>query len=479
MRLSVDEAAERSTIAPIRVFDDPEAPADPAGLARLHEGIEDSDLAAPPVVLPDFHQKEDMEMPSSIAIATRETIRPTFTGASVNCGMALIALDGDLPSRAGIDTFFRRVRECHPYPPSYRPALSRSDVLRCAEEGAAFAIGRGGLDAADLERIEHLGKVDTAPFGGPSRLRDELPWLSQQLGRLRFGSIGPTNHFLELQRVEEILDAPAARRLGVELGQTTLQYHAGGGVLTGQIGRLFASRTKASRPMRIQMTIQRPLHHLGSARSGSELRRRLSLFFSDRPVPASIHEPEGTRMLLANAAAMNYGFAFRAAIYGSLRSLARRHLGVNARLIVDSPHNSIYEEDVDGQPAIVHRHNACRAYPSSQLPPGSAFGDVGQALLLPGTHRTSSYLCVAGDRVADTLFSASHGAGTIIEGFERSARSRLHPGKHATLEFSYSAPEPVDVAHLDDRGVDTALRILSRNGIVRPVARLRPKAVLH
>ena len=32
---------------------------------------------------------------------------------------------------------------------------------------------------------------------------------------------------------------------------------------------------------------------------------------------------------------------------------------------------------------------------------------------------------------------------------------------------------------LDDRGVDEALAILTRNGLVRPVARLHPVAVLH
>jgi hypothetical protein len=34
------------------------------------------------------------------------------------------------------------------------------------------------------------------------------------------------------------------------------------------------------------------------------------------------------------------------------------------------------------------------------------------------------------------------------------------------------------VAHLDDQGIDEALRILTRHRIVRPVARLNPIAVL-
>jgi hypothetical protein len=33
--------------------------------------------------------------------------------------------------------------------------------------------------------------------------------------------------------------------------------------------------------------------------------------------------------------------------------------------------------------------------------------------------------------------------------------------------------------HSDDRGVDAAMSVLRVNGLVRPVARMRPLAVLH
>src|SRR5258708_35369070 len=74
--------------------------------------------------------------------------------------------------------------------------------------------------------------------------------------------------------------------------------------------------------------------------------------------------------------------------------------GLPPALIVDSPHNSIYEEQVAGQPAIVHRHNSCRAYPAEQMPQGTTFAEPGQAVLVPGTHRPSSYLCVGAGSAA-------------------------------------------------------------------------------
>ena len=129
-----------------RVFDSIDTPADPQALEALARGVAAADLAAAPVVLPDFHHKHDMEMPSSIAVATRGTIRPAFTSASVNCGMALMALDTDVPDPTAVAAFFAAVAARFPYPPGWRRDLSFADVLRAADEGAEFGVDRYGLD---------------------------------------------------------------------------------------------------------------------------------------------------------------------------------------------------------------------------------------------------------------------------------------------------------------------------------------------
>jgi RNA-splicing ligase RtcB len=308
----------------------------------------------------------------------------------------------------------------------------------------------------------------------------ELPALAWQLARLRFGTIGPSNHFVELQEVEEILDPEAAALLGVQKGQVTLQYHAGGGVLTGEIGHLFQRRKDTARVMKAAMAVQKPLFHLATARSAAQLRERMRLYFGRACPPVELDTDEGQRLMLANAAAMNYGYAFRLVTYSALLTLAAQTFGgVKGRLVVDSPHNSIYEEDVQGEPAVVHRHNSCRAFPAERMQPGTTFAETGQAVLLPGTHRTSSYLAVAAQRSADSLHSACHGAGTVIEQFEKSGDSMLDPlGRH-TLRFRYSDEAPTQAPHLDDNGVNAAMSVLDSHRIVKPVARMRPFAVLH
>ena len=230
MRLAtLPESEAREEALGLRVLDSDDSPADPIALARLREGLADADLVAPPVALPDFHFKADKEMPSSIAVATSHTIRPTLTSASVNCGMTLIATDLPRPDAASIADFYRRVRDRYPYPPTYRRDLTTEEVLRCAAEGADYAAARFDVDPAELERVEERGRLDVERYGGLERVRRELPWSVLQLSRIRFGTIGPSNHFAELQEVEEILDGHAAELLGLSLGQTTLQFHGGGG----------------------------------------------------------------------------------------------------------------------------------------------------------------------------------------------------------------------------------------------------------
>jgi tRNA-splicing ligase RtcB len=464
----------------LRVLDSPDSPADPEALAQLRHGVAGLDLAAPPVALPDLHLKRDKEMPSSIAVATTEAVQPTLTSASVNCGMALIATDLPKPDAAAVGDFFRNVRERYPYPPTYRRDLTREEVVRCAAEGGAYAAERFGVDPAELDRVEERGHLDVERYGGRERVRRELPWSVAQLARIRFGTIGPSNHFAEFQEVEQIFDVEIAELLGVKVGQVTLQFHGGGGSLPGELGMLFGRRKRYPRAVQVQMAVQKPLYHLGRARSVEELRRRRALYFSNPYPPVDRAGEEGERLLLANAMAMNYGFAFRLSTYANLQALFRKTFGpTEARLIVDSPHNSIYEEEVEGELALVHRHNAARAYPAARMAGHPLFSQTGQPLLLPGTNRTSSYLCVAAERASTSIYSAAHGAGTNVKRFAQQGLSQPDRRGRTTLRFDYSRATPTTVPQLDDRGVDDVLEVLSTNGVVRPVARLRPFAVLN
>ena len=462
----------------LNVVDSPALPADPTALAALRDGVRGVDLAAPAVALPDFHFKGDKEMPSSIAVATRETIRPVFSSTSLNCGMALVALDVERPGEAEVGEFFRRFRDRYPFPPTYRRDLTREEVIRCAAEGSAFAAERFQVESSDVDAVELGGRIDVDGLGGIDRVRRELPWSVQQLSRIRFGTIGPSNHFVELQEVAEVIDPHAAKLLGLSLGQITLQYHGGGGSLPGELGLLFGRRKrKPARQVRVQMAVQRPLYHFGSARSAGDMRRRRNLYFSADAPPVERNTPEGERLALANAMAMNYGFAFRLSSYASLRSLLGTCFGAGSRLVVDTVHNSIYDEQINDEQAVVHRHNACRIFPAATMRHHPVFGQTGQPLLVPGTNRTSSYLCIPGEHADRAMYTACHGAGTVVGDFARSGASTLDPHGRTTLRFDCRSGHAETVPHLDDHAVDTVVGVLRDHGIAQPVVRLRPFAV--
>ncbi len=112
------------------------------------------------------------------------------------------------------------------------------------------------------------------------------------------------------------------------------------------------------------------------------------------------------------------------------------------------------------------------------MPAGTTFAKTGQAVLVPGTHRTSSYLCVAGGS-ASALYSACHGAGTVVSDFAARGISTTDPQQRGTLRFRYNDAAPEDAPHFDDNGVNEVLGVLTHGGLARPVARMRPFAVLH
>ena len=127
------------------------------------------------MVLPDFHHKSKMELPSSVAVATTSTVRPDLTGSSVNCGMALIAVDSEVPDERAMERFMRAVRERYPYPTKGRRDLTTSEVVRSADQGAEFGVERWDAPPEDLERIEEGGRLDLDRYGGIDRLTSELP----------------------------------------------------------------------------------------------------------------------------------------------------------------------------------------------------------------------------------------------------------------------------------------------------------------
>ncbi|MCW2501142.1 MAG: RNA-splicing ligase RtcB [Frankiales bacterium] len=447
-----------------------------APLAHLREiAAEDGLLAAPAVILPDFHHKKKQEMPSSVAVATNKHIVPHFTASSVNCGMALLStgLNVEDLSPKLLDSFIDQVKLRAPHPMPLKAVLNRKEVFRAAREGASFAIERYGLDTEEIKAVEHRGRIELEEGTDERILRRFAPRLSAEASRFRFGGVGPGNHFIEVQVCQEILDPVAAAAMGVHKGMVVVEYHGGGGVWAGEMGRLFVPRKKSTGIRRARTAALKAAMH--ASVNPSVLKERWDLYFHNVRHAIEADSPEGKRLWMSYCTAMNYGFAYRIASYQVIRESLTAAWGspVSTKLVYDSPHNSVYKEEVDGELAFVHRHNTARAVGPGIL----ADHPLGQPVLVPGTNRTSSYLCIGASGSGISLDSACHGAGTLVGASVKAGTAGPDPDR-VTRRYNYADSTMQEVAHVGDAGVDLAVDILRDENILRPVARFTPVAGL-
>jgi len=484
---------------PVHVFAPETVPPPADALAVLARVAALECVAAPVVALPDLHHKPRLETPSSVAVATRDAIVLGLSSPSPGCGMALArtALTVEDVNEERLDALFTRLAE-RLNPAHARRSLSPDEVMGVLAHGAAATVAHCGLDASLLEHIEDRGDAFAAAGeeADVEAISRAVPAELRQIGQREFGLVGRGNHFLEMQAVAEVVDQRVARAWGLHVGQIVVMIHADSGHLGAFVGRLYAHRRKNTWLGRLREWRYKVPLHVREVRSWAEARRRWPYFSPQRWVPIPADSEEGRRVLCALRAATNYAYANRVAVLAVIRDAIqevwRDDLPAPA-LLWDAAHNSIRREQVDGRELWVHRHNAARALSSplqralpaqpdalasgparqaASLPYG-AFVRTGQPVLLPGTCRTSSYLCVAGEGVARTLRSVNHGAGRTTEQF-----AGEDDDGSITRLYTYTDGLEFLLFHLSDDGLQAVIQALQADAIARPVVRLRPLAVL-
>ena len=98
--------------------------------------------------------------------------------------------------------------------------LSPRDLDPVLEDGAQWAVRQGYGDAADEAFIEELGRM---PGADPSRVSSR----AKQRGHRQLGTLGSGNHFLEIQKVEQVFDSELAERFGLYRDQVVVLIHTG------------------------------------------------------------------------------------------------------------------------------------------------------------------------------------------------------------------------------------------------------------
>ncbi|MDM7934953.1 MAG: RtcB family protein, partial [Methanothrix sp.] len=255
--------------------------------------------------------------------------------------------------------------------------------------GAKWAVDEGYGVKDDLVHCEENGNMKGAD---PA----QVSMKARKRGRPQLGTIGSGNHFLEIQRVEEIFDEGIAKRFGLFKGQITVMIHCGSRGAGHQI---------CTDHLEI---LSRAVH-------------KYCIDIPDKQLAcAPIGTPEANNYFGAMVCAANYAWANRHIIAHWTREVFDKYFGnPKLDLIYDVAHNvaKIEEHDVDGQrmKLYVHRKGATRAFGPSRPEVPEVYRDVGQPVLIPGSMGTPSYVLCGTDKALDLTFgSACHGAGRVM-----------------------------------------------------------------
>jgi tRNA-splicing ligase RtcB len=428
-------------------------------------------------ITPDFHKARGI--PVGTVLATRGFVMPQAIGNDINCGMRLHLTSLRAETLAGkmdeLETacrhiFFEGGRNI-PMTRQQREALFKNGLTglleatpRTCSEGLWALFHELDVER-DLARVERRGSLKAEEVFG---LDDFTGPSSHPTRDSQIGSIGGGNHFVELQRVEKILDRRTAHAWGLRPGMVTVMVHSG----SVSIGHLCGSYYRDAVRRIYPASRKHPAN---------------GLF----PLPDGEWEP--ARLFwdaLHNAA--NFAFANRLFLgLMALAALQRACGDVDFSLLYDAPHNFLWKESIDGEEVVIHRKGACPARGLDAMD-GTPFAYYGEPVLIPGSMGASSFV-LAGQGNPASLSSASHGAGRTLS---RGEALRGHDEEFRRFLERFRVVTPVDLRHQDVRqrreifekkleeikqeapfaykGIGPVVETLTDAGIARPVAELTP-----
>jgi len=395
-------------------------------------------------------------------------ISPGGVGFDINCGVRLCATEmsySDIDSKLLAASLSRSI----PTGVTRKGGVQLRDgeMESVLSEGAGAAVELGWGEDRDLDAIESNGRLDSEDRSVGER--------AMKRGSTALGTLGSGNHFLELQVVDRIVDESAAAAYGLRQGQITAMIHTGSRGLGHQVCTEHVA------------AIESKYHKVGDVWHSPDW----GITLADRQLAAApIHSPEGAAYLDAMRAAGNYAFANRSALTQRLRNALREQHGRDGdlELVYDVSHNIAKIEDhrVHGVSCrcCVHRKGATRALGGDHPELAARFSGVGQPVLVPGDMGTASWVLAGPTSGANDAFSSScHGAGRRLSrtaarksidsvSLKKTLESR---GIHVHVKTPNVLSEEAPDAYKD---VDEVIRLTAEAGLARPVARLRPIAVI-
>jgi tRNA-splicing ligase RtcB len=385
------------------------------------------------VVLPDGHEGYGFPVGGVAASDFEEgIISPGGVGYDINCGVRLIRtnlLESDIHSKLKhlVDSLFSSIPTGVGSEGAIK--LTNSELDDLLIDGAQWSVENGyGMDS-DLESCEESGKMNGAdPINISTNARKR--------GSMQLGSLGSGNHFLEIQKVDKILDKEAANAMGISReGEIQILIHCGSRGFGHQVCSDYLRLSEQAMKKYNLNVIDRELACVPNISTEGESYRK-SMF-------SALNFAWANRQMLTHWTRMTFQ-----------KVLNLREQDLEMKLVYDVSHNiaKVERHKIDGEGSrdlVVHRKGATRAFPSGmeQLP--SKFRSIGQPVIIPGSMGTASWVLLGSPKSMDLSFgSTAHGAGRTMS---RSEAKRTH-----TLESVKKK--------LESRGI--YVRSLTKNGLI-------------
>ncbi|OQA58216.1 MAG: RNA-splicing ligase RtcB [Candidatus Omnitrophica bacterium ADurb.Bin277] len=419
------------------------------------------------MAMPDIHWGYGFPIGGVAAMDPDEggVVSPGGVGYDINCGVRMLRTNLTEPDirpriKELVGALFSRI-PCG-VGESGDIKLNRKEIRQVAREGSSWVIKQGFGEAHDLDHTEAGGCLEGAD---PQTVSER----AYERGNDQLGTLGSGNHFLEVQVVDRIFEPETAACFGVAEGQITIMIHSGSRGFGYQICEDSLGMT----------------------------RRALSKYGIHVPdiqlSCAPVHSSEGKQYLAAMRCAANFAWANRQCLTHLVREVFGAFLGKSPKdlgmdLVYDVSHNIAKFERfaVNGKEKMlcVHRKGATRAYAPGceELP--EAYRTTGQPVIIPGDMGRNSYLLAGTQQAMDETFgSCCHGAGRAMSRTAALKAARGHSvrkeleerGIFVMARGERGIAEEQPAAYKD---VNEVVDIVSRAGLARKVARMRPLGVI-
>ena len=389
MQTSAVIYADEKMISSIR---NDNAPEQTANMAML-PGIVGKAMA-----MPDIHWGYGFPIGGVAATdAENGVISPGGVGFDINCGVRLVRTNlhfDDLDEgkiHSLVDEMFKNVPSGLGSKAKIRLSVRElEDVLKL---GARWGVENNYGWDEDLEFLEENGCLEYADLSVISQR-------AKQRGASQLGSLGAGNHFLEIQKVEEIFDSNIAKIYGIKnKDQIVVMIHTG--------SRGFGHQVCTDHLRVLEQAV-----------------KKYNILLPDKQLAcAPVNSHEGENYFKAMACAANFAWCNRQMIVHWIRESFERIMNVSAEdlgmhIVYDVCHNiaKLEEHEVNGKKrkVYVHRKGATRSFGPGRKEVPLKYRDVGQPVLIPGDMGTESYLLHGTDKAEETFGSTCHGAGRVL-----------------------------------------------------------------